>query len=65
MNKQDYLRMEVRKLKWQKNISYKTIAEDLLNMRYHSFINWLHEYKELSNKRVDILKDFINAIKEE
>ena len=62
MNKQDFLRMKVRKLKWEENISYKVIAEDLLDMKYHSFINWLHRYKDLGNKRIMILTDFINTI---
>lgn len=63
MNQQNYLREEVRRLKWEEDISYKTIAEDLLEMKYNSFINWLHNYKNLSNKRILILKDFIDVMK--
>lgn len=63
MDIQDNLRKEVRKLKWEEGINYKIIAEDLLEMKYNSFINWLHKYKDLSNKRINILKDFINTIK--
>ena len=64
MYNQNNLRKEVRRLKWEENIKYKTIAEDLLDMKYNSFINWLHNYKNLSNKKIIILKDFINTIKE-
>lgn len=39
MNIQNILRKEVRRIKWEENIKYKTIAEDLLNMKYNSFIN--------------------------
>ena len=63
MNQQNYIREEVRRLKWEEDISYKTIAEDLLEMKYNSFINWLHNYKNLSNKRILILKDFIDVMK--
>ena len=49
---QEYLREEVRKLKWEEDISYKTIAEDLLEMNYNAFINWLRGYKNLSRKKV-------------
>lgn len=59
IKQQNYMREEVRRLKWEENISYKTIAEDLLCMNYHSFMNWLHEYKNLSSKRIDILKDYV------
>lgn len=60
---QEYLREEVRKLKWEEDISYKTIAEDLLEMNYNSFINWLRGYKNLSRKKVEQLKDYINTMK--
>lgn len=63
MNIQNYLREEVRRLKWEEEISYKVIAQDLLDMKYNSFINWLHGYKNLSNKKINILKDFINSMK--
>ena len=64
MYNQNYIRKEVRRLKWEENIKYKTIAEDLLDMKYNSFINWLHNYKNLSNKKIIILQDFINTIKD-
>ena len=60
MSKQNILREEVRRLKWEEEISYKTIAEDLLSMKYNSFINWLHGYKELGSEKVNILTDFIS-----
>lgn len=63
MNIQNYLRAEVRRLKWEEEISYKVIAQDLLDMKYNSFINWLHGYKNLSSKKINILKDFINNMK--
>lgn len=59
---QEYLREQVRKLKWQENISYKEIAEELLNMNYNSFMNYLHGYKNLGSTRVKILKDYINTL---
>ena len=64
MNNQNYYRKEVRRLKWEEDIKYKTIAEDLLNMKYNSFINWLHYYTNLSEEKINILKDFINTIKD-
>ena len=63
MINQNYMRAEVRRIKWEEDISYKTIAEDLLNMNYNSFINWLHNYKDLSIKKILILKDFIDVMK--
>lgn len=39
MNNQDILREEVKKIKWLEDITFKTIAEELLNMNYHAFIN--------------------------
>lgn len=59
-DEQNYLREQVKRIKWQENISYKTIAEDLLEMNYNSFINFLHGYKDLGYERVKILKSFIN-----
>lgn len=63
MNIQNYLREEVKKLKWEENISYKVIAEDLLEMKYNSFINWLHGYKNLGRDKIEKLKDFVNNMK--
>lgn len=63
MNIQNYLREEVRRLKWEEEISYKVIAQDLLDMKYNSFINWLHGYKNLGRDKIEKLKDFINNMK--
>ncbi len=62
MNIQDYLRETVKKLKWTEGITYKEIAEDLLDMKYNSFINFLHRYKNLGRTRVNILIDYINTL---
>ena len=63
MNNQNILREEVKRIKWEEDINYKVIAEDLLNMNYHAFINWIRGYKNLSNKKMMILQDFINDMK--
>ena len=44
---QNYLREEVKRLKWQEGISYKYLAEELLDMKYNSFVNFVHGYKDL------------------
>ena len=59
MNKQDYLREKCKQLRWQKEITYKTLAKDILCMNYNSFINWLHSYSKLSCKREQILNDYV------
>ena len=43
---QKYLREQVKRLKWQEGISYKYLAEELLNMKYNSFVNFVHGYKD-------------------
>lgn len=63
MNIQVILRNEVKRIKWEDDISYKVVAEELLNMNYHSFINWLHGYKNLSKEKIKKLSDFINDMK--
>lgn len=60
MNEQDYIREQCRRLKWQEEIDYKVIAEDLLDMNYNAFINFVNGYKDLGKKRMQILKDYIN-----
>ena len=62
MREQEYLREQVKRLKWQEGISYKTIAEELLDMNYNSFVNFVNGYKELGYKRSRILSDFIQNI---
>lgn len=56
---QNYLREQVKRLKWQEDIDYKTIAEELLDMNYNSFINFLHGYKRLGTERTKVLKEYI------
>lgn len=60
MNEQEFLRKEVKRLKWEENISYKVIAEDLLSMNYRSFLNWLHERADLGYSKRQKLKDYIS-----
>lgn len=62
MKEQDFLRDQVKRLKWQEDISYKEIAEDLLGMKYNSFINWLHCYCDLGADRAAQLKDYISCM---
>lgn len=63
MNIQNYLRKEVKRLKWEEDIKYKTIAEELLEMNYNAFINWLRGDKNLSREKIKILEDYINIMK--
>jgi hypothetical protein len=62
MEEQDFLREQVKKLKWQEDIRYKEIAEDLLDMDYHAFINWLHCRCNLGRERALLLKEYISCI---
>lgn len=62
MKDQEILREQVKRLKWQEDITYKMIAEDLLDMNYNSFINWLHNYTNLGYEKTQKLKDYINCI---
>ena len=59
---QNYLREQVKRVKWEKDISYRTIAEELLEMNYNSFINWLHGYSNLGTNRARKLYSFIEDI---
>jgi len=59
---QDFLREQVKKLKWQEDISYREIAEDLLCMKYNSFINWLHGYTNLGYERKKQLEEYISCM---
>ena len=59
---QNYLREEVKRLKWQEGISYKYLAEELLDMKYNSFVNFVHGYKDLGYTRTRILKGYIEDI---
>lgn len=60
MDKQNYIREQCRRLKWEEEIDYKVIAEDLLNMNYNAFINFMNGYKDLGRERLEILEDYIN-----
>ena len=59
---QDYLREQVKRLKWQEGMNYKCIAEELLGMKYNSFINFIHGYKKLGYKRARKLKEYVDDI---
>lgn len=59
MRNQEYLREMVKEAKWKENISFKTIAEELLDMNYNSFINFVDGYKNLGKEREKILEDFL------
>lgn len=60
IDEQNYLREEIKRIKWQKDISYKYIANEILKMKYNSFINFVHGYKDLGYERRRILKMFID-----
>lgn len=64
MEEQDFLREQVKQLKWKEDISYKVIAEDLLGMNYRAFINWLHCRCKLGRQKILQLQDFIYTMKE-
>lgn len=56
---QEFLRNNVKKLKWQDDIDYKEIAVDLLNMNVNAFYNFVKGYKELGAERSKLLYDYI------
>ncbi len=62
MSEQDFLRNQVKRLKWEANISYKEIAEELLCMNYRSFLNWLHGRSNLGYEKQKSLKEYIDCI---
>lgn len=62
MDRQEYLREQVKRLKWQEGISYKTIAEDLLSMNYNAFMNFMHGYKALGSEKEKKLKEYIEVM---
>ena len=59
---QNELREMTKRAKWQEDISYKTIAEDLLCMNYHAFINFLHVYKDLGTSKARKLEEYLTTI---
>ena len=60
MEEQMYLREQVKRLKWQEGISYKFLAEQLLDMKYNSFVNFVNGYKNLGYERAKLLKAYID-----
>ena len=62
--KQEYLRKEVKRIKWEEDIDFKEIAEQLLEMNYNSFMNWLHGYCNLGYTRIKQLQEYIETMKE-
>lgn len=58
-DKQEFLREQVKRLKWQEDITYREVAEDLLEMNYNSFINWLHRYCDLGSDKIEKLYDYV------
>jgi hypothetical protein len=62
IDNQENLRNDTKRLKWEYGISYKEIAIDLLDMDYHSFINWVNGRCKLGRGRTATLRDFISCI---
>lgn len=60
---QDKLRKEVKQLKVFNDITYKEISE-YLEIQKNSFYNWLRGYYNLSDEKVDRLKEIICNLKE-
>lgn len=63
-DRQENLREEVKKLKWEDGITYKEIAEELLGIKYNSFVNWIHGYYDLGEKRIRQLEDYISCMRD-
>lgn len=61
-DEQIFLRNEVKRLRWQKDISYKFIAENVLKMNYRAFLNFIHNHSRLGNTRTNKLKEYIKSI---
>ena len=59
MVNQEYLRNKCKKLRWEDDITYKEIAEDILEMNYNSFMNFIRGYKNLGEKRAKRLEEYI------
>lgn len=56
---QNFLREQIKRLKWQEDISFKEVAEELLNINYHSFINWKQGKYDLCEDKAKQLYDYI------
>lgn len=61
MINQDILRIDTKRIKWEYGITYKEIAEDLLDMNYRAFINWIHNRCDLSSGRASSLREYIDC----
>ena len=59
IDKQDELRNKVKELKWKDDVSYKEMA-NMLDMRYNSFVNFVHGYKGLGYGRSVKLQQMID-----
>lgn len=59
----DILRKQVKELKMLQDIQYKEIAE-YLEIKPHSFYNWLKEQYDFSFDRQQQLKEIIETLKE-
>lgn len=61
---QEDLRQAVKRIKWQEGISYKLIAEDLLDMSTNSFYNFVNGYCNLGYERSKKLEGYINDMED-
>lgn len=61
---QDKLRDKAKELKWKKGINYKELAE-MLDMKYNSFVNFIHGYKDLGYERAVKLQGIIREQEKE
>lgn len=60
---QETLRNEVKYLKLFQNIKYSEIS-DYLEIKRNSFYNWLNGAYNLSDEKIERLKDIITNLKE-
>ena len=61
--KQEELRQMARIVKATEDVSFKEMAEDLLNINCHSFYNWLNgEYNLSQSKSLELYKFLINFL---
>ena len=61
MDRQEKLRLLVKRAKWEKGFSYKQIATDL-QMNYRAFMNFVNGRCKLGYEREIILKAYLYAI---
>ena len=62
---QNYLRKCVTKIKWESDIDYREIAEELLSIKYRSFLNWKKGTYNLSEEKAKILLDYVECLIDE